>query len=86
MLFLRILIFDKFSESFQTSKAATIHRLHSESERLLKKVLTFFVKPSVIRETLEDLTKIILNQDNQLSDFIGDDTAAFYLNLKKMRV
>ena len=49
-----LVFFDKFNVSFQTSKAATIHRLHSESERLLKKVLTFFVKPSVIRDNSED--------------------------------
>ena len=87
MLFLQniLVIFDKFNESFQTSKAATIHRLHSESERLLKKVLTFFIKLSVIRDNSEDLTEIeYSNPNNQLPDndvFIGDETTAFYLNL-----
>ena len=87
MLYLHntLFFFDKFNVSFQTSKAATIHWLHSESERLLKKVLTFFVKPSVIRDNSEDLTKIEYSDtDNQLPDedmFIGDETTAFYLNL-----
>ncbi len=87
MLFLHetLVVFDKFNESFQTSKAATIHRLHSESERLLKKVLTFFVKPSVIRNNSEDLTTVdFSNSDNYLSDediFIGDEATAFYLDL-----
>jgi hypothetical protein len=44
MLFLHntLAVFDKYNIFFQISKAATIHKLHSESERLLKTVLTFF--------------------------------------------
>ena len=59
---------------------ATIHKLHSHSERLLKSVLTYFVKPSVIRAKVNDLTDIdYSNSRNQLSDgdvFIGDNTTA----------
>jgi hypothetical protein len=85
MLFLHntLAVFDKYNIFFQISKAATIHKLHSESERLLKTVLTFFVKASVIRGST--LTNIdYLDSDNQLTDddvFIGDDTTAFLLNL-----
>ena len=87
MLFLRnvLTIFDTYNTYFQTSKMATIHKLHSHSERLLKSVLTYFVKPSVIRAKVNDLTDIdYSNTRNQLSDgdvFIGDDTTAFLLNL-----
>lgn len=87
MLFLQntLVIFDKFNESFQTSRAATIHRLHSEGERLLQKVLTFFVKPSIIRASSGDLTGFqYSNPSNQLANkdiFIGDETTAFYINL-----
>ena len=31
-------VFDKFNTFFQTSLTSTIHKLHGESERLLKKV------------------------------------------------
>ena len=80
------MIFDKFNVNFQTSKAATIHRLHSECERLLSKVLTLFIKPSVVRQNAKDLTKIdYSNPNNHLADgdiYLGDETAAFYLRMR----
>lgn len=48
-------VFDRFNKFFQSSSIATIHKLHGESERLLKKVLSLFVKSPVIRQT-KDLT------------------------------
>ena len=52
-------VFDKFNTFFQSSLTSTIHKLHGESERLLKKVLSFFVKSSLIKEALSsDITKI----------------------------
>jgi len=87
MLFLAntLVIFDKFNIYFQTSKAATIHKLHTESERLLKTVLSFFVKSSVIRLNSSNLIDIeYSNPSNQVSDeelFIGDETTAFLLDL-----
>ncbi len=76
-----LVIFDEFNIYFQTSKAATIHKLHTESERLLKTVLSFFVKSSVIRLNSSNLIDIeYSNPSNQVSDeelFIGDETTAF---------
>ncbi len=86
MLFLHntLIIFDTYNIYFQSTKMATIHKLHSHSERLLKNVLTYFVKSSVIRVKAHNLTEIdYSNPINQLSDedvFIGDDTTAFLLN------
>ena len=67
---------------FQSTKMATIHKLLSHSERLLKNVLTYFVKSSVIRAKAHNLTEIdYSNSRNQLSDedvFIGDDTILLF--------
>ena len=41
-----------------SSSTATIHKLHGESERLLKTVLSFFIDPCVLRLNLSDLTKV----------------------------
>ena len=51
MLFLSNIlpVFDKFNVFFQTSSTSTIHKLHGESERLLKKVLSFFIHSQFIR-------------------------------------
>ncbi len=86
MLFLAntLVIFDKFNIYFQTSKAATIHKLHTESERLLKTVLSFFVKSSVIRLNSSNLIDIEYSNPSKVSDeelFIGDETTAFLLDL-----
>ena len=86
MLFLHnsLTIFDIY-KYFQYTEIATIHKLYPHSERLLKNVLTYFVKPSVIRANADNLIEIdYLSPENQLSDedlFIGDDTTAFLLNL-----
>lgn len=50
MLFLSnvLVIFDKYNMFFQTTKTSTIHVLHSETVRLLKVVLSFFIKPTII--------------------------------------
>ena len=80
-------VFEKFNVFFQTSSAATIHKVLGESERLLKTVLSFFINPSIIRINSGDLTKIdYTNSSNHLSDdqvFIGDDTVALVVHLKE---
>ena len=87
MLFLHnaISVFDVYNMYFQNTKMATIHKLHPHSQRLLKSVLTYFIKASVIRANAQKLTDIDCSDpENQLSDedvFIGDDTTAFLLNL-----
>lgn len=78
-------IFDRFNTFFQSSLTSTIHKLHGESERLLKKVFSFFVKPQVIKQNLSDLTKIKYGDPiNQLPNkdlFIGDNTTALIVHL-----
>lgn len=71
-----LVIFDKYNTFFQTSCTSTIHKLHLESEILLKKVLSFFIKPQVIRENALDLTLVqYSDSSNHLPDeeiFIGN--------------
>ena len=80
-------VFDKFNVFFQTSSTATIHKLHGESERLLRTVLSFFIKPCVILQNSCDLTAVdYADESNQLSEeeiYIGDNTAALLLHLKE---
>ena len=79
-------VFDKFNVFFQTSSTATIHKLHGESERLLKTVLSFFIDPCVLRLNSSDLTKVNYTDPSihlpEEELFIGDDTAAFILHLR----
>ena len=79
-------VFEKFNVFFQTSSAATIHKVLGESERLLKTVLSFFIDTNIIRINSYDLTKIdYTNSSNHIPDdqvFIGDDTTALVLHLK----
>ena len=75
------------SSFFQSSLTSTI-KLHGESERLLKKVLSFFVKSSLIKEALSSgITKIkYAGPVNQLSNqdlFTGDNTTALILHLEE---
>lgn len=83
-------VFEKFNVFFQTSSAATIHKVLGESERLLKTVLSFFTDPNIIRINSCDLTKIdYANASNHLPDdhvYIGDDTAVLVLHLKENEV
>ena len=80
-----LVVFDKFNAYFQTTQTATIHKLHGESERLLKTVLSFFIVSDVLRQHACDLTKISYTDPNiQISQddiFVGDDTSAFLLSL-----
>ena len=80
-------IFDKFSIYFQTSSAATIHKVHDETVRLLKMVLSFFISPGVIRVSGEDLTTVdYMDSSKHLPDdeiFIGDDTLALLLSIQE---
>jgi hypothetical protein len=80
-----LVVFDKFNVYFQTTQTTTIHKLHGESERLLKTVLSFFIVSDVLRQHASDLTKISYTDPNiQLSQddiFVGDDTSAFLLSL-----
>ena len=79
-------VFEKFNAFFQTSSAATIHKVLGESERLLKTVLSFIIDPNVIRINSYDLTKIdYTNSSNHIPNdqvFIGDDTTALVLHVK----
>ena len=69
-----------------SSSTATIHKLHGESERLLKTVLSFFIDPCVLRLNSSDLTKVNYTDPSihlpEEELFIGDDTAAFILHLR----
>lgn len=88
MLFLSNIlpVFDKFNVYFQTSSTSTIHKLHGESERLLKKVLSFFIHPRFIRSDAGPVTEIAYMDHNcQLTHediYIGDDTSALLLHLE----
>ena len=80
-----LVVFNKFNIYFQTSKTSTIHKLHGESIRLLKTVLSFFLDPSIVRDHSGDLTRIQFT-DTAIhlphSDlFIGDSTSALLLHL-----
>ena len=76
--------FNKFNVFFQTAKTSTIHKLHGESCRLLKTVLSFFIDPQILRTNSDDLTSIAYaNSTNHLSTqdvFIGDSTTALVLH------
>ena len=77
-------VFDKFNAFFQTSSTSTAHKLYSESVRLLKTVLGFFVKPQVIREHFDDLTKLPYHDSSthlpNNDIFIGDSTTALFVH------
>ena len=81
-----LVIFDKYNTLFQTTKTSTLHKIHAESERLLKTVLSFFVKPEVIRRT-RDLASIkYLDSSVHLPDsdiYVGDGTTALLLHLQE---
>ena len=78
-------VFDKFNVNFQTTSTATVHRLHGEMERLLKSVLSFFVKPTDIRRHSKDLTKLpYMDESLHLPNedlFVGDSTTALLIDL-----
>ena len=80
-------VFEKFNIIlfFQTSSAATIHKVLGESERLLKTVLSFYIDPTVVRGNSSGLTKInYTDSSNHLPDdiiFIGDNTTALLIHL-----
>ena len=78
-------VFDKFNTYVQISSTATIHRLHGESERLLKTVLSFFIKPEVILQHTSAISEIIYTEENHLLPndcvFIGDETTALLLHI-----
>ena len=80
-------VLDKFNVYFLTTKACTIHKLRGETVRLFKKVLTFFVRPSLIRADATCLISInVTKSEHQFPDselFIGDDTTAFLLDLSE---
>ena len=77
-------VFNKFNVFFQTTSTATVHKLHGESVRLLKTVLSFFIKPDVILRNSNDLTKLKYDDpSNHLLDeqlFVGDSTTALILH------
>ena len=78
-------VFDRFNTFFQSSKISTAHKLHGECVRLLKTVLGFFIKPQLIKEHLDDLTKLkYRDASTHLPDdelFIGDNTTALAVHL-----
>ena len=79
-------VFDKFNAFFQTSSTSTVHKLYGESVRLLKNVLAFFVKPQIVRQHLDDLTKINFNDPSTHlpteNIFVGDSATALALYLR----
>ena len=80
-------IFDKFSIYFQTSSAATIHKIDGETIRLLKMVLSFFISPEVFCVCGDDPSTVdYMDSSNHLPDneiFIGDDTLALLLSIQE---
>ena len=53
-------IFDSFNISFQASSTVAVHKLHGETECLLKKVLSFFIGDFIqldYAEAANNLTK-----------------------------
>ena len=79
-------VFDKFNVFFQTSSTSTIYKLHGQSERLLKKVLSFFIQPQVLLSGSRPITEVAYMDHNcQLTHediFVGDNTAALLLHLQ----
>ena len=80
-------VFDKYNVYFQTSTTATIHKLQGECERLLKIVLSFFVKRSEIQMSFpSDVTAVdyttpahhLLEHDI----YTGDETLALITDLR----
>ena len=64
-----------------------LHKLHGETELLSKKVLSFFIDPSVIQlNNADDLTQFdYTNSTNHLAEedlFIGDNTMALIIHLR----
>ena len=79
-------IFDKFNIVFQTYSTSLIHKTQSETARLLRKVISFFVSPDVILDHVEDLVAVdYTSSSNHLlheSVYIGDYTIALLLQLQ----
>ena len=78
-------VFDKYNVYFQTSSTATIHKLQGECERLLKTVLSFFIKGSEI-SLASDLTAVdYTTSANHLPEhdiYIGDEAFALITDLR----
>ena len=62
----KLAVFDKFNIYFQTSSTSTIHKLHGESEKLLRTVLSFFIKPCAILQNSSDLTAVDYADESNL--------------------
>ena len=79
-------LFDRFNIFFQTSSTSTIHKLHGESERLLKKVLAFFIQPQVLLAGACPIPELAyMDPSYQLTHediFVGDNTYALLLLLQ----
>ena len=79
-------LFDKFNVFFQTSSTSTIHKLHGESEHLLRKVLSFFIQQQVLRAVAHPITEVAYIDPNcQLTHediFVGDNTFALLIHLQ----
>ena len=75
-----------FNVFFQTSSAATVHKILGESERLLKTVLSFYIDPKVVRLNSSDITKVnYTDSSNYLPGdkvFVGDNTTALLTHLR----
>ena len=80
-------VFDRFNTFFQSSSVSTAHKLYGESIRLLKTVLGFFIKPQVIIQHSDDLTKLRFHDPStHLPDdeiYIGDSTTALFVHLSE---
>ena len=54
-------ILNKFNCLFQVSSTSTVHMLLGESERLLKIILSYYIKPDILRVPIDKL--IAADQD-----------------------
>ena len=79
-------VFDKFNILFQTTSTSLIHRVHGETLRLLRIVLSFFVSSNELLSHGDDLASVdYVNTSNHIthdSIFVGDDTIALLLHLQ----
>ena len=80
-------VFDRFNTFFQSSSVSTAHKLYGESIRLLKTVLGFFIKPQIIIQHSDDLTKLrFTDPSTHLPDdeiYVGDSTPVCLVSTSK---
>ena len=67
-------IFDKFNILFQTSSTSLIHKIQSETARLLRKVLSFFCFSDVLLNHVEDLASFDYKQALSIPSYMSQFT------------